>query len=326
MAQKLTRLDAKPGLAFVMRKTTAATNGPAYVIVTPVRDEARFIGDTVDSVLAQTHLPLRWVIVDDGSTDPTVAIVKQRIQGLAWVTLISTGSTQRQLGSAEVLAFQLGVDTIDPATPYDYIVKLDGDLRLPPNYFERLLVAMSARPRWGIASGVYCEWKTAAGLGAWQVVPMPAYHAAGASKVVQRQCFEEMGGFVPRKGWDTVDEIRAGLLGWHTGHVPEVVFEHLKPEGQAMGSLATHRFHGEIYYQTGGGWLFLLVKLAHRMVVGRPILLGGVAMLWGFVVSSLLRRNRLVSDEEALFYRRLLNQRLVHWAQPVSRWVHWVRA
>jgi poly-beta-1,6-N-acetyl-D-glucosamine synthase len=310
----------------MMRNTTAATTAPPYVIVTPVRDEARFIGDTVDSVLAQTHLPLHWVIVDDGSTDQTATIIQARIQSLSWVTLVSTGSKERQLGSAEVLAFQRGVAALDPATPYAYIVKLDGDLRLPPDYFERLLGAMSARPRWGIASGVYCEWHAAAGLGAWQVVPLPSYHAAGASKVVQRKCFEEMGGFVARKGWDTVDEIRAGLLGWQTGHMPELVFEHLKPEGQAMGSLATHRFHGEIYYQTGGGWLFLLAKVAHRMAVGRPILLGGLAMFWGFALSALLRRKRLVTDEEALFYRKLLNQRLVRWVQPVVRLAHRVRA
>ncbi len=305
-----------------MQRAVSATRGPAYVVVTPVRDEARFIGDMVDSVLRQSHLPLHWVIVDDGSSDATLQIVQERTRGLAWVTVLCTGSTKRQLGSAEVLAFQRGLATIKATMPYDYIVKLDGDLRLPSDYFERLLRAMQARPRWGIASGVYCEQQGAgetAGTGAWQVVSMPSYHAAGASKVVRRQCFEEMGGFVARKGWDTVDEVRAGLRGWHTGHLPDLVFQHLKPEGQAMGPLQTHRFHGEIYYQTGGGWLFLWVKVAHRMWAGRPWLLGGLAMLWGFVLPTVLRRERLVNAAEARFYRDLLNHRLVGKLGPISK-------
>jgi poly-beta-1,6-N-acetyl-D-glucosamine synthase len=304
-----------------MHALGGAACGPAYVVVTPVRDEARFVGDMVDSVLRQTHLPLRWVIVDDGSSDATLQIVQERTRGLDWVTVLCTGSTKRQLGSAEVLAFQRGLAAIDQATPYDYIVKLDGDLRLPSDYFERLLFAMQARPRWGIASGVYSEQQgpsQEARPGAWQVVAMPSYHAAGASKVVRRQCFEEMGGFVARKGWDTVDEVRAGLRGWQTGHLPDLVFQHLKPEGQAMGSLKTHRFHGEIYYQTGGGWFFLLVKVAHRMWSGRPWLLGGLAMLWGFVLPLVLRRERLVSAEEARFYRDLLNHRLLGRLAPIS--------
>jgi poly-beta-1,6-N-acetyl-D-glucosamine synthase len=308
------------------RPDSASEPRPAYVIVTPVRDEARFIGDTVASVLSQTHLPMHWVIVDDGSSDDTLAIIQDRTQGLDWVTVVSTGSTQRQLGSAEVLAFQRGMAVLDGALPYQYIVKLDGDLRLPPDYFERLLSAMAARPRWGIASGVYSEWSARSGSGTWQVVALPDYHAAGASKVVQRRCYAEIGGFVARKGWDTVDEIRAGLLGWHTGHLPDLVFEHLKPEGQAMGSLATHRFHGEIYYQTGGGWLFLLIKVAHRMLVGRPLLLGGLAMLWGYVLPALWQRERLVTAEEARYYRMLLNQRLVHWVRPPTKLAEKARA
>lgn len=291
----------------------------SYVIVTPVRDEERFIGDTLMSVLAQTHPPLRWVIVDDGSTDRTLEILREHTQGVRWVTIVSTGSRERKLGSAEVLAFQRGLAEIGPDAPHDFIVKLDGDLRLPPNYFERLLARMASNPRWGIASGVYCEDKG----GVWLPIPMPAYHAAGASKVVRRQCYEQIGGFVASKGWDTVDEIRAGLRGWHTGHFDDIRFQHLKPEGVAMGTLQTHSFHGDIYYQTGGGLPFLLAKVAHRMVAARPPLLGGLAMLWGYLAPLLLKRSRLVSDEEAKFYRALLNRRL---ATPVTRFLALVRS
>ena len=295
---------------------------PAYVVVTPVRDEAQYIAATLASMLAQSHPPLRWVIVDDGSTDDTLRIVQAHTRDVPWVTVVSTGSAQRRLGSAEVLAFQRGVAEIDAATPYAYIAKLDGDVRLPFDYFERLLLAMAAEPGWGIASGVYCELQSRQ----WQPVPMPPYHAAGASKVVQRQCFEQIGGFVASKGWDTVDEIRAGQLGWRTGHIAAIQFQHLKPEGQAMGTLQTHRFHGDIYYQTGGGFLFLLAKVLHRMVAAKPRPLSGLAMLWGYAAPCLQRRPRLVDRAEARFYRGMLNRRIAtSVAKPVARLLAMVR-
>lgn len=290
-----------------------------YIVVTPVRDEARFIGDTIQSMLSQTHRPERWVIVDDGSTDRTPEILREQAEGVDWVTVVSTAARERKLGSAEVLAFQFGLATIPANMTYDYVVKLDGDLRLPQDYFERLVARMAANPRGGIYSGVYCELAN----GEWGPVSMPGYHAAGASKVVHRQCFEQIGGFVARKGWDTVDEIRAGRRGWQTGHFDDIRFQHLKPEGAVMGALQTHRFHGDIYYQTGGGLVFLLAKVLHRMAWARPQLLGGLAMLWGYLVPMVRRRPRLVTDDEAAFYRALLNRRLTG---PVTRLLALVRS
>ena len=285
---------------------SAAGSAIRYVVVTPVRDEERYIPHTIDSMRAQTLQPLAWVIVDDGSTDSTPRIIVQCTQGAPWITVLSTGSAERKLGSAEVLAFDRGLAAVAPNLGFDYVVKLDGDVRLPPDYFERLLARMVEDARWGIASGVYCEESE----GGWRPVAMPTYHAAGASKVVRRECFEAIGGFVARKGWDTVDEIRAGLKGWRTGHFSDIQFQHLKPEGVAMGTLRTHRFHGEIYYQTGGGFLFLLAKVAHRMVAARPYVIGGAAMLFGYLHSLAMKEPRLVNVDEARFYRGMLNARL----------------
>jgi len=285
---------------------------PRYIVVTPVRDEAAYIAETIASMRAQTHPPLQWIVVDDGSTDGTAELLRDGAAGLPWMRVLSRASAQRRLGSAEVLAFQQGCAEIDGDPRWEFIVKLDGDLRLPPDYFARLLARMAAAPRSGIASGVYCELQD----GHWQPVAMPSYHAAGASKVVRRACFDQIGGFVARKGWDTVDEIRAGLAGWETGHHDDIRFHHLKPEGQAMGRLATHRFHGEIYHATGGGLGFGLLKAAHRMVVGDPPVVGGLAMLWGYLVPLALRRPRLVTAPEARFYRGLLRRR---WRDALRR-------
>lgn len=279
---------------------------PSYVVVTPVRDEARFIGKMVDSMLTQSHKPVRWVIVDDGSTDGTVDIVRDRIAGRSWISLLSTGSRSRNLGVGEIIAFTAGMSSL-VGVDYDFVVKLDADVHLYPDYFEKVLSRMQEDPKWGIASGQYWEEEG----DQWAPVSMPAYHAAGASKVVRTQCYNEIGGFVPRKGWDTVDEIRAGLRKWRTGHFPDVRFDHLKPEGAAMGSLPTHRFHGEIYYQTGGGAGFLVAKVLHRMYFGRPMVIGGLAMLFGYLRAYARCEERLVTNDEARHYRSMLWRRLM---------------
>ncbi|MEI6267294.1 MAG: glycosyltransferase family A protein [Methylococcaceae bacterium] len=277
-----------------------------YVVVTPVRDEELYIEIMIKSVLEQLKKPDKWVIVDDGSTDQTSTIIATHTQGIDWITVLKTKSTQRNLGSAEITAFNKGIDIIK-IDDFDFIIKLDGDVKLEPNYFQEILGRMVLDPKWGVTSGVYCEKHD----DHWAPVKMPPYHAAGASKVVKRECYEMIGGFVDKKGWDTLDEIRAELNGWKVGHFEDIQFKHLKPEGIVMGRLSTHFFHGEIYYQTGGGLLFLFAKGVHRMVLARPLIIGGLTMIAGYLMSLVKRKQRLVNKLEARFYRNQLNKRFL---------------
>ena len=103
---------------------------------------------------------------------------------------------------------------------------------------------------------------------------MPSYHAAGASKMVRRLCFEQIGGFVAARGWDTVDEIRAVAAGWRTGHCKELKMKHWKREGSGIGAIRTHFMHGEIYYRTGGSRTFFVLKVLHRSRAGPSSLAG----------------------------------------------------
>lgn len=278
----------------------------SYVIVTPVKDEEAHIGDMIKSVLVQTKLPDRWIIVDDGSTDKTHQIIASLVDGKEWITVLNTKSTQRNLGSAEVVAFYKGLDTVS-IEDFDFIVKLDGDVKLEAEYFHELLTRMENDKNLGIASGVYRELHN----DNWITIKMPDYHAAGASKVVRRDCFKAIEGFVAKKGWDTLDEIRAGVKGWKSGHFADLVFTHLKSEGIAMGKLSTNYFHGEIYYQTGGGIFFLFAKSIHRMFLGRPFFIGGLMMIAGYLMPLVKQKERLVNNIEASFYRKQLNKRLI---------------
>jgi len=277
-----------------------------YVVISPVKDEERHVEHTLRSMAQQTVKPVRWIIVDDGSRDQTPALIARYSENNDFIQVIKNPPGQaRQPGSGVVRAFNVGYEaakTLD----YDFIVKLDCDLSFDADYFEKLLEQFAADPKLGIASGVYLEDVPARG---WTVITMPEYHAAGASKVVRRACFEQIGGFVASRGWDTVDEIRAIAREWRTGHFPALQMKHWKPEGAGIGRWRTNIMHGEIYYLTGGGFMFFILKVLHRMRA-RPYLICGLGMFWGYVRSVLKRKDRLVTPQEARCYQKLLHDRI----------------
>ncbi len=277
-----------------------------YVIVTPVKDEERFIERTIGSVLSQTVRPSHWVIVDDGSCDRTPAIIRKYTDHIDWISLVRIDrDSERRLGSAESHAFAKGYELIRKQ-PHSFVVKLDGDLLLPDDYFDQMLSRFRNNKRLGIASGIYLENKN----NRWREIYMPTYHAAGAAKMVRTECFNAIGGFLTSPGWDTADEIKAWSKGWETTHFPDLQLYHLKAEGSAGGASRTSRLHGEVYYACGGGKVFFFLKILQRMLLGRPPVLGGISMLQGYLHAAFTRLPKLVTPEEQALYRKVLNQRI----------------
>jgi glycosyltransferase involved in cell wall biosynthesis len=277
-----------------------------YVLISPVKDEEKYVEATLRSVVAQSVRPYRWFIVDDGSSDSTPEIIHRYAHQHEWIRVIRIErDAKRQPGSGVIRAFSAGYETV-AAEDFDFVVKLDCDLDLPPDYFEKLCEKFHQDESLGIASGIYLEQEN----GCWVPVPMPVYHVAGASKMFRKSCFTDIGGFVPSRGWDTVDEIRALNMGWTTRHFQELQFRHLKNEGTGIGSTRTNMMHGEIYYLTGGGSMFFLLKFLHRLFRGKPLFIGGFAMLWGYLKCWMSGRPRLVRNSEAQIYRKMLNGRI----------------
>lgn len=277
-----------------------------YVLVSPVKDEEKYLESTLRAVIGQSLRPYRWVIVDDSSTDRTADILADYASRFPWIQVLRLNhKEERQPGSPVIRAFWQGYRLVEHDS-FDYIVKFDCDLDLPQDYFEQLVEKFVQESDLGIASGVYLE----EAKGGWAPVSMPSYHAAGACKMVRAACFRQIGGFIESRGWDTVDEIRAQTKGWKTRHFEHIQFHHLKKEGSAIGSLATNRMHGEVYYRTGGARLFFIVKVLHRMFAEKPRVSGGAALLWGYVRSWLANDKLLVNTEEARFYSLLLNSRI----------------
>ena len=255
------------------------SSAPRYVIISPVKDEVRHIELTLRSVVSQTLRPSKWIVVDDGSKDATAEVVRRYAAEYPFIECASSGRDAARLtGTAEAQAFKCGQMAL-AGLDYDFIVKLDGDLSFEADYFERLMRHFTSDPQLGIASGIYLEVDED---GEWQPVAMPGYHAFGACKVVRRQCFEQIGGFLTTPGWDTVDEIRAWRFGWRTRHFPELRVRHHRPEGSGMGPLMTSVMHGEIYYLTGGDPLLLPLKLCTEAVDTAVRAQCGGAGLWLF--------------------------------------------
>jgi len=277
-----------------------------YAIISPAKDEEAFLARTIESVAGQTIQPVRWVIVDDGSRDRTAEIAARYSERYSWISVERIKRDPlRNPGPAVVAAFNAGLQKL-ANVDYDFLVKLDVDLVLPADYFQKLLSRFDKDKELGIASGVYVEsWN-----GQWQAIQMPAYHAAGASKVMRRECFEAIGGYSPNIGWDSIDEIRARALGWNTRHFADLPFQHLRQEGRGTGMLRNSVKNGVAYYLMGGDFLFLLLKVPYRMVSTRPFVGGGLAILWGYLSCLFSGRKRLVTKTEARLYRKLLRSQL----------------
>jgi poly-beta-1,6-N-acetyl-D-glucosamine synthase len=286
-----------------------------YVIISPVKDEEAYVEQTLHSVTAQSLKPILWVVVDDGSRDGTAEILHRYSSKHPYIWVVSHPMAgKRQLAFSEVRAFNWGCELIR-SVEYDYIVKLDCDLSFEPDYFENLLRKFVYDKQLGIASGVYFERKRG---GVWKEALMPPYHAAGASKVMRRACFEDIKGFVPAPGWDTVDEIRAMGHGWKTRHFRDLRMNHNKPEGSTMGAFNTSIMQGEAYYRSGGSKLFFILKALHR-ATSRPYLLSALGLLWGYLSAILVRKTLLVTESEARFYKALLLGRLTARRKSLGR-------
>lgn len=286
-----------------------ALRNTSYAILSPAKDEEKYIQATLQSVVSQTIKPVSWVIIDDGSSDKTIEIIEEFSKRYKWIHLIKTEyKTVRQPGPPVIRAFNIGYRYVkESGVHFDFVVKLDCDLRFDEEYFEKLLTKFVEDEKLGIASGLYFEND---GQGWLPAKFYPDYHAAGACKVVRAQLFEEIGGFVLSYGWDTADEIKAQVRGWKTCHFEEIKFYHLKNEGSGIGIMRTHSMLGEVFYLTGGNCLLFFMKIVYRMFMDKPFLLGGLAMLYGYLRVYLKGKKKLVSDEEAKSYRRVLWKRL----------------
>ncbi|WP_292450479.1 glycosyltransferase [Methylibium sp.] len=282
--------------------TSPGSMNRRYVLISPCRNEADFMRQTLDTVVAQSVLPARWVIVDDGSTDATPAILAEYQARHDWITVVTRKDRgRRAVGPGVIEAFYDGFDSIDP-NDYDYLCKLDLDLSLPPRYFELLMQRMEADPRLATCSGKAYVRKGDALVNENHGDDM----SLGMTKFYRAQRFQQIGGFVREVMWDGIDCHRCRMLGYsaRSWDDPDLRFVHLRPMGSSQTGILTGRMrHGFGQYFMGTGFFYMLASALFR-VREAPVVVGSAAMLWGWLKSALQGKPRYGD----LAFRRFLRR------------------
>jgi len=283
------------------------TTLPIYALITPARNEARFIELTLQSVVAQTVQPAKWVIVSDGSTDGTDEVVTQYAAKYPWIELLRMPERKERHFAGKVVAFNAGYAQLKQV-PYDVIVSLDGDISFDETYFEFLLGKLADDPSLGLVGTPFRDSQNTT----YDYRFVSIEHVSGACQVFRRECFEEIGGYVPVKGGgiDHIAVITARMKGWKTRAFPEKACTHHRAIGTAQSGAVMARFRfGMQDYALGGHPLWEIFRTIHQMT-NRPVILGGLMIGCGYLWAMVRRLPRPVSEELVAFRRREQMHRL----------------
>ncbi len=278
-----------------------------YILITPARNEDAFIEKTIQSVISQTVLPIRWVIVSDGSTDNTDKIVKSYAKDKEWIELIQMHEHKDRQFAAKVQAFNVGYEKVK-SLKYDIIGNLDADISFSEDFFEYLLDKFNRIPKLGVAGTDYIEGT----FHSFKDSFINAYHVNGQCQMFRCQCFQDIGGYTPIKGGgiDWVAVTTARMRGWKTYSFNERTFTHHHTMGRTHGNIFSARFHyGKKDYFCGGHPLWEIFRGFFQMTK-KPYIVGGLLLLLGYFWSWINRTARPVSKELMNFHRHEQMQRL----------------
>jgi glycosyltransferase involved in cell wall biosynthesis len=273
----------------------------SYVLVTPARNEEAFIEKTIQSVIRQTVLPLKWVIVDDGSTDRTASIVSQYLEDHPWIELVQRPLRKERHFAAKVHSFNAGFQRVRDL-PCEVVGNLDADISFDNDFIEFLLGKMLKDPRLGVAGTIFKEEGYSSEKDSFE----GHRHVAGQCQLFRRECWDEIGGYVPHRagGIDWMAVITARMKGWETESFREKWFFHHRHLGTAERSVVTSAFdYGQKDYYLGGHPLWELCRVAYRMMKP-PFLVSGVALGLGYFWALARRAPRPVSSELMAFHRK----------------------
>lgn len=272
-----------------------------YVLITPAHNEEAFIEKTLNSMSAQTFLPERWIIVDDGSLDRTREIIQGYARRFPWIELVQRPPRLDRSFAGKVHAFNAGLEQVQ-SVPFDIIGNLDADLSFDPEYLEFLIGKFAEDPRLGVAGTPFTEDD---GYDTARHSFEGENHVAGGCQLFRRRCFEDVGGYIPNPagGIDWIAVTTARMKGWKVRSFPEKRFHHYRTLGTAgRGPLRALFSYGEKDYYLGGSPVWQLFRVAYRMTK-KPVLMGGLALLSGYIWAALRRVNRVVSPELMCFHR-----------------------
>jgi biofilm PGA synthesis N-glycosyltransferase PgaC len=293
------------------------SGGSQILIVSPVRNEAAHIERVARALAAQEVLPARWIVIDDGSTDDTLEVLRRLEPEIPFMTVMAAPKRDAPSNVRDRLAlaaaprnFNAGLAT-DDWQRYSHVMKLDGDIELPPYYLRTLLGRFAADPQLGLAGGILVEPQPEGGM---RPIKIPANHIHGALKLYTRDCFAAIGGVRNVLGWDTIDETYARMHGFTTRSFDDLVSIHHRPLGSADGVLRGRARHGTCAYIAHYPPEWVLLR-SFKVALSPPRVATGAAYLYGYLRAAARGVDRVPDDEYRRFTRRELRTRM---ARPVT--------
>lgn len=252
-----------------------------YAIITPARNERDNLRRLAESVVAQDHRPVSWVIVDDGSDDGMDAIAEDLARRHNWILVLGTGEDAANLAvgrrrGRDLLAFRLGLSRLP--TPVDVFVKVDADTSFDPDYFARLLARFAEQPELGIAGGACYELID----GEWQRIRVSGSHPRGASRAYRWALLDDVFALEPEMGWDGVDLVMAELRGYRTVGLTDFGFRHHRKVGEREGRLRAGSALGRQAWYMGYRPTYLMLRALYRAREN----FASAAMVWGYAWSA----------------------------------------
>jgi poly-beta-1,6-N-acetyl-D-glucosamine synthase len=291
------------------------------LVISPVRNEAAHFERVARAMAAQTRPPDTWVVIDDGSTDGTPELVERLAQEIPFIVACTAPHAAEPVAGKDRLAraaaprnFNAGLRMVDWES-YTHISKLDGDMELPPEYWERILGHFADDHALGIAGGLRTELVR----GEWEIETIPLRHQVnGALKCWSLECFKAFGGVQERLGWDTIDQVYARMHGFKTRSYADLVAIHHRPWASADGTLRGRARSGEAAYIVQFPFFWVA---ARSVKIGRstPAVLSGLAFLYGYLRAAATRRERVEDPEFRRFARRELRKRVRSGVATVAR-------
>jgi poly-beta-1,6-N-acetyl-D-glucosamine synthase len=283
-----------------------------YTIISPVRNEEAYVASTIESVLNQTLKPSEWIIVNDGSTDGTRAIIEKYIALHPWIKLINLKDRGYYYpGTGVVNTIKKGFEQIENKN-WEFLVKLDCDITVESIYFESIFNKFTENPKLGIASGAIFLTD-----GENETKEKSQYdHPWGASKIYRRQCFLEINGWKSIPGWDLADLLAAQMKGWQTRCFDEFKILHHRESGSRRSGITQGKFLlGRFLYRYGYNFFYTFFKGIYR-IPERPFLIGGISLIIGYLYAFVTKEERLFDKDMRKFLRK---KQKVYFLESVKR-------
>jgi biofilm PGA synthesis N-glycosyltransferase PgaC len=272
-----------------------------YVLVTPARNEEAFLEKTIESMIHQTFPPVKWVIVDDASTDKTPEVISRYLGKYSWMEMVQMPPRRDRSFAAKVHSFNAGYQRVKDLQ-YEVIGNMDADISFDKDFLEFLVGRFAEDPALGVAGTVFREEGYSSETDSFE----GEKHVSGQCQLFRRSCFEEIGGYIPHRagGIDWMAVTTARMKGWKTKSFREKSFFHHRHMGTAeRGILAAMFSYGEKDYYLGGHPVWELFRVAYR-ITKWPYLFAGLALGLGYCWAFLRRTPRPVSPELMAFHRK----------------------